>query len=186
MRRVLVELVGVRALQGELVQALGELAADADGRQDSAGRPACRGRRPAWDAVRWMTSSDVRPRWLRGFRRMKMRPVLPVALGPPAPDAGHEVVDVRVLRRRSRPAACWCAIMASNEMPCAASVKHEDRARCPRWAGSPWGSRRTGSRCQRPAATQTPSWWPRGGAAPLQRPVVEPRACRRRTCSESR
>ena len=69
---------------------------------------------------RWMTSSTW-GRVLRGFRRMKRRPVFNVALGPLAPTLDIMLSTYGLLITIFA-ISFWCVFMASNEMPCCASV----------------------------------------------------------------
>jgi hypothetical protein len=57
----------------------------------------------------------------RGFNRIKTRPALPVAFGPPAPTDDMKDSTLGSLVTISATWR-WCLIIPSNEMSCAASV----------------------------------------------------------------
>ena len=58
----------------------------------------------------------------RFFSRMKIRPLLPpLTEGPPAPMADMNAATL-VLAATIFAACCWCAFIASKEIPCAPSV----------------------------------------------------------------
>ena len=66
--------------------------------------------------------SSAPGRWLRGIRRMNMRPVLPDTLWTLAPMAEKKFFKYGFFPTTSITAFC-CRTMASKEMPWAASVK---------------------------------------------------------------
>ena len=71
----------------------------------------------------WMISSAPKATLRPGLETDEEAARVPRYVGPPAPDAGHEGLHVRVLARRWPPPAVWCSTIASKEMPWAASVK---------------------------------------------------------------
>ena len=126
--RVLVELVGVRALERELVQALGERAADADGRRVLEKRLDPGHLRRAGAGTCWMIWSTCSLRSDRGLSLMKIRPWFPETLEPPAPMLDMKPSTFGSLSTMSATAS-WCCFMESKEMPCAASVVMNSCAR---------------------------------------------------------
>ena len=96
--REAVELVGVRALERELVLALGQRAADADRRWAPAGTPRMPG---TWCELGHELGDDLAVRSavrsVRGLSRMNTMPLFAPPMLPRAPTLDMNLIDVRVL-----------------------------------------------------------------------------------------